>query len=441
MGNEQAIPEKEELPLQKLQQIQNQAKIQSKPRKFTHEILINIRGQRRTGKTTLVQRMTGGKFNEEYTPTPFLEVSQIPFQPESLKTDILSVKVMDVVEHALIPYDTVKKMLYPDSTTIDTYKHADGIVVMIDTRHNDTIELAVDIIKNAPLDLPIVVFSNFMDNENVVPTMPDMLQELIGRFTYIPGSLRSNLGLFELSQWLMIPYKFSKKKEYLAMYNMISEELDDDLRESHERAANFISLELARENMPKPPTRPVKKESARTIVKSNSLEKPKKQNLNDDFFSSDNEEENDLDILKKKAMKEFYGETKANPLVQTQPTKQKPIVKQQQVQPKETIQQKEPIKEQKKQNEVNSTKKPTLFEKPLDQYSQEVIPTITDDKDDDNDIDFFASDDDKNPPKAIIKQLPPIQGTQTTKINEQKQRSATEAKDLPRRRPKKLHRK
>lgn len=259
MGNEQAIPEQGAA-----NRIPGQPSYQPKPRRSSnldaapasHEMLIMVRGQRSTGKTTLIKRMKGGGFNPEYEPTPFLEAYDVPYKSELIKEDLLNVKVWDVVEKALLPSNADTKMLTPDASTIDCNKRADGIVIIIDSRHFDTVQLADKIIDETPLDLPILIFSNFMDLEEVRPTIPPLLQNKIGRFTYIPGSFKTNQGLFELSKWLVIPYTYSKKKQYLALYNKISEDLEDILRESHEDAVNFITLESARKHAPQLPMRP-----------------------------------------------------------------------------------------------------------------------------------------------------------------------------------------
>ena len=223
-----------------------------------HELLIIVRGQRSTGKTTLVRRMQGGDFEEEYNPTSYLDSSEIPIKSDVFDNETVNVKVWDVVEKALLPPETNRKIEYPDATTIDTYKRADGLVVVIDTRHDDTVELAEKIIDGAPLDLPVIVFSNFQDEESVNPLIPERLMSKIGRFTFLPGSLKTNQGLIELSNWLKIPFMYMKKKQYASLLKLATEDLDVALMESREKAINFLQMDTALKNMPKIPTRPVK---------------------------------------------------------------------------------------------------------------------------------------------------------------------------------------
>ena len=149
-------------------------------------------------------------------------------------------------------------MEYPDATTIDTYKRADGLVIVIDVRHDDTVQLAEKIIDGAPLDLPIIVFSNFQDLESVNPLIPERLMSKIGRFTFLPGSLKTNQGIIELSNWLKIPFMYMKKKQYASLLKLATEDLDFILMESREKAVNFLSMDTALKNMPKIPEKPVK---------------------------------------------------------------------------------------------------------------------------------------------------------------------------------------
>ena len=233
---------------------------QSQPAKpaiqTTHDLLIIVRGQRSTGKTSLINAMKGEEFNKEYEPTPFLDSCEIPFKSEIFNNEPVNIKVWDTVEKALIPPDTPNPTEYPDASTIDTYKRADGLVIVIDSRHEDTIQIADTVIENAPIDLPILVFSNFQDEDDTNPLVPKTLQSRIGRFTFLPGSLKTGQGLIELSHWLKIPYVFSKKKQYQNLLKMASEDLDDLLRSSHETAVNFLDMETAEKHMPKIPVKP-----------------------------------------------------------------------------------------------------------------------------------------------------------------------------------------
>lgn len=247
MGNEQAIPNDRS----SIQSVRNQEIKRSSIHNFSLELLIVVRGQRATGKTTLINLMQGQPFSNQYAPTGHLEAADIPFRADFIKDDIVRIKVWDVVERAIPPHDAWEISDYADATTVDTLKNADGLVIMIDQRYSDTISLAVDIIKNADEELPILIFNNFMDDENNSPVLPDPLKEYIGKFYYTPGSLRYNQGLVELSKWLKLPYLYSKKKSYYNLYKSFNNDLLENLKQFGSYASNFLTHESALQFAPK----------------------------------------------------------------------------------------------------------------------------------------------------------------------------------------------
>lgn len=261
MGNEQAMPI-QNLPPGVVQGSKPELSPRgNSPYKFqpTHEILIAVRGQRSSGKTTLVNRILAKPFNESYVATPFLQASEVPFSADFTNGEVINLKVWDVVEKALIPVDDTSKSDYPDASSIDTLKRADGLVILIDPRHKDTITLANKIIGEASIDLPIMVFSNFQD-ENVDPVIPELLQSKIGRFGFIPGSLKTGQGLKELHSWISVPYIYSNKKHLEALLKLTSEDLIEKLQQVNEKVVDFLTKETALISMPKVPPPPPKQE-------------------------------------------------------------------------------------------------------------------------------------------------------------------------------------
>lgn len=254
MGNEQGIPTQDPPPGH------NQA-VRPQPstpkQNVDHELLIVIRGLRKTGKTTLVTRMRGFPFNENYDATNCLEATEIPwFSPQN---ENVNVTAWDVVENALLPLDSSRKMDLPDATTVDTLKRADGLIILIDTNFSDTVQLAEKLIREAPTELPIVVFSNFGDLPDFSPVIPEPLMRFMGRFYFIPGSLKTNQGLVELSKWLAVPLIASKRRLYYNMFKALDEDLMTLSLEYTTTAEFFVELDSAKEHAPKfipPPPQP-----------------------------------------------------------------------------------------------------------------------------------------------------------------------------------------
>ena len=80
-----------------------------------YELLIVIRGQRNTGKTSLIQRMQGKPFKGDYTPTKMLSAAE--FVWNSPKQEKVRITAWDVVEHALLPDDIQEKAKNPDQNS------------------------------------------------------------------------------------------------------------------------------------------------------------------------------------------------------------------------------------------------------------------------------------------------------------------------------------
>lgn len=131
MGNDQSIPkDKQNLP--------------------KHNILIVIRGQRSTGKTELISRFRGNSFNSTYVPTFQLTASEIVWISPEPRSELITVKIWDCVEKALPPGDSNIDIPLADASTVDSYSQSDGLVIVIDSRYGDTVDLAESILKQAP---------------------------------------------------------------------------------------------------------------------------------------------------------------------------------------------------------------------------------------------------------------------------------------------------
>ena len=256
MGNEQGSPYLQ----QKQQQMPTNSGTASP---YDFESLIVIRGERRTGKTTLVSRMKGQNFNPTYTPTAGLEVFQFPWKLNSSHCNNVMISVWDVVEHSLqpnkltnIPIDPTnpsssqsetasQNKPLPDAQTIDTLKRANGLVILIDSRNESSIQLAENLICEAPEECQIVVFSNFVGEKNVSPAIPKKLLSHIGRFSFIPGNLKTNLGLMSLSKWLQLPLLSAKRKMFADLFHAADEDLHSLEHHFLSEARGYSTVELA----------------------------------------------------------------------------------------------------------------------------------------------------------------------------------------------------
>lgn len=205
-----------------------------------YKIAIVIRGPRKTGKTTLITRMRGFAFDPEYQATPSIETTEIPWRSPA-RENIL-VAAWDTVEHFLPQLDSKIQL---DATNVDTIEKADAVVIMIDNRSEESINLAEKLIINAPDNLPLAVFSNFMDLDNSSPLIPSKLMQYMGRFFFIPGSLKTNQGLVELSKWLTLPLLAAKAKHAYSLH-LSSEQETKALEDRFSKyTLDFLDLKTA----------------------------------------------------------------------------------------------------------------------------------------------------------------------------------------------------
>ncbi|KAK8882954.1 Rab-like protein 6 [Tritrichomonas musculus] len=304
MGSEDSIPISETGSHSNLPAFTKRTPQNSSTR-HDYELLIVIRGQRNTGKTSLVQRMQGLPFSNDYTPTKTLSAAE--FIWSSPKSEKVRITLWDVVERALLPSDLDEKIEYPDATTVDTYKRADGLVIMIDTRYPDTIKLATQVLRDAPDHIPIVVFSNFQDANDAVPTIPKPIKQYIERFSFIAGSMKSNLGLDGLNRWLSLPLAKSKSTLYLNKYKSLMESLNQKILDFTTTAEYYVDLETALSRMPKPTLIGNPKNSQNSQQQQQQQHNQTQRRLSEmniakddnDFWSDDDEDEINKQIQRK----------------------------------------------------------------------------------------------------------------------------------------------
>jgi hypothetical protein len=211
---------------------------------FDYESIILIRGSRKSGKSTLVSRMRGRPFNPTYEPTSTPVSSEIPWKTDSGQN--VKLKIWDVAEE----YLTANPKRQRDPTVVATLRDATGLVILLDSRSSESIELAENLLAEAPETVQTVVFSNFGDEEGVVPVIPERLQSYIGCFYFIPGSLKTNRGLIELSKWIKLPTTAAKKRMYADKFRAADEALRDLSEKLTATAKGFLTEAIARSHMP-----------------------------------------------------------------------------------------------------------------------------------------------------------------------------------------------
>ena len=186
----------------------------------TGEMLISIQGLSGTGKTSLIKKMKGQKFEENYIKTKQLEVNQIYWKHIGFKNEYLRCLVWDVVAPEINRDDKDN-----DFEKIDSLSRMDGIIILYDPLKIQTVRYAINIINEAPSRIPIVLLANFLDKRKSKPLLLPILERYMSRVIHIHVSLKTNEGIDLLKKWLDGPFLYNKRKSYIAMLNDASQNL------------------------------------------------------------------------------------------------------------------------------------------------------------------------------------------------------------------------
>ena len=208
--------------------------------KITDHITISIRGSRKTGKTSLVTRMQAKRLYPDYSQTPIMTATEVVWKPVTRENDLISITIWDVVDKAIRHLDVDPNVSLPDASTVDTFSRADGVIVMYDPKNQHSIKYAVNVLKEAPPEIPIIVCSNFSDRNITNYGMPDEIRAYENRILHVHTSMVSNQGLRTVAKWLDLPLLNHRKKQF--------EEMMKTARNDYISLAGELNLLVSDEN-------------------------------------------------------------------------------------------------------------------------------------------------------------------------------------------------
>ncbi|RKP10089.1 P-loop containing nucleoside triphosphate hydrolase protein [Thamnocephalis sphaerospora] len=193
-------------------------------------IKVVIRGDKRTGKSTLFRLVQGLPFSDAYETTPQIQVENIQWGYND-SSDVVKVEFWDVVDQGIravdlpkddqtTPPDPASEMLL-DAETVNVYRGANAVVLLFDVTREETFEYACRLLPDIPDGIPILLLGNFSDEDEkrVVTrsTVMQMLDELCQQkadrkdfvfefIRYAEASLKDSLGLDYLHRFLGVPF-------------------------------------------------------------------------------------------------------------------------------------------------------------------------------------------------------------------------------------------
>ncbi|GES87398.1 rab-like protein 6 [Rhizophagus clarus] len=217
-----------------------------------YNMKIIIRGDIRTGKSTLFNRLQGYPFKEEYITTPQIEVANIQWKYNQT-SDIIKVEIWDVVDKGINPTPINRRpnlsdgtglkiennqgpvtptsparlapelspdQLALDAATINVYRNTHGVILMFDITKNWTFDYAVKELKAIPEHMPILLLGNFGDLSSQRAITKSQIYQSIAecnrlRVTeyppanmvrYVETSMLTGFGLEYIYKYLGIPF-------------------------------------------------------------------------------------------------------------------------------------------------------------------------------------------------------------------------------------------
>ncbi|KAF9582134.1 hypothetical protein BGW38_000599 [Lunasporangiospora selenospora] len=210
-----------------------------------------IRGDIRTGKTSVFERLQGLPFRHEgqYRTTEQIQVANIPWQYIHTQ-DIIKVEIWDVVDRGIqagelkpnsskpLKIDNSTSASPPtkpgttdsaphaafalDASTIDVYRNTDGVILIYDISKAWTFDYVEKALEEIPASTPVLILSNFTDNSAPRPVVNfDRVEALMrqhneerARLPCSPAnlirqldtSMKTGLGLKEIHEYFGIPF-------------------------------------------------------------------------------------------------------------------------------------------------------------------------------------------------------------------------------------------
>ncbi|RIA82123.1 hypothetical protein C1645_835870 [Glomus cerebriforme] len=296
MGNEQT---KEDSHDTSLFQNANLKPMQGKFRNgVQYNMKIIIRGDIRTGKSTLFNRLQGYPFKEEYIPTPQIQVANIQWKYNQT-SDVIKVEIWDVVDKGINPISISRKpdttglkidnnqgpvtptspvrsatesspdQLTLDAETINVYRNTHGVILLFDITKNWTFDYAIKELKKIPEHMAILLLGNFGDlSSQRVITKSQIYQSIAecnrlrvteyppaNMIRYVETSMLTGFGLEYIHKYLGIPFLQLQKDILRQQLELKTKELGtllDTLDNSEEISSSARKQHSVSNDIPEP---------------------------------------------------------------------------------------------------------------------------------------------------------------------------------------------
>lgn len=249
---------------------------QSMQKKYAKGVQYNmkliIKGDRNTGKSVLLQRLSGNKFKEDYIPTQEIQVSNVNWGYQG-NCDIVKTEVWDIVDKSKkkrtpsgslkISHDedTVKEdpmeALSLDAEFIDVYKGTHGVFLIMDITKAWTWKYVQRELEKIPYHIPVLILANFRDmgdhrvvySDEVVAYLQYLDRPAGSAEVYFTeSSMKDGFGLQYIHNFLNMPFLLLQRESLMRQLEANTLEIDDTRETlSYEPSSEQRNYELFRE--------------------------------------------------------------------------------------------------------------------------------------------------------------------------------------------------
>ncbi|RQM26916.1 hypothetical protein B5M09_006460 [Aphanomyces astaci] len=248
---------------------------------ITYNMKLLIRGERGTGKTSLVARLQGLPIPETHVPTREIETASINWSMKGSSEESVKCEVWDVVDVGLTSKDDSdaadaamldsesqgRHQVAPvDAQNVDVYQNAHGVIFLMDISNYASLEYVKHQLDMVPIHIPTLIIGTFRDlrradgeplkraifKEDVQAllygTAKDMKNPAFRRPVeqhYFEASLSNCYGLKALHTYLSIPFlhlKVATVKQQLKLLetDLATAKLNVDTTISTQKYSHFV---------------------------------------------------------------------------------------------------------------------------------------------------------------------------------------------------------